>query len=61
MLGRKEVLKEAMPQDEPKQYSEEIISAIKALFDYCEKEDQFTRKRHIYESKMADLYWHGFQ
>lgn len=47
--------------EETKQYSEEVKTALKNLMDYCEKEDQYTRQRHIYEAKMADLYWHGFQ
>ena len=48
-------------RDNQEQPPEEVIDAIKALFEYCEREDEHARKVHLYEAKMADLYWHGFQ
>lgn len=46
---------------EPEKYSIEIIDALKNIRDKCKEEDTFIRKRHIYEAKQNDLYWHGFQ
>ena len=44
-----------------KKYSKEIQDALKNVIDKCELEDQFLRKRHIFEAKENDLYWHSFQ
>lgn len=50
-----------MPKDYTKEEFKPIQDALKAVMDKCEQEDQYLRKRHIYEAKQNDLYWHGFQ
>lgn len=47
--------------EKPKEVPEAVQTALRNLMEMCEKEDDFTRKRHLYEAKMNDLYWHGFQ
>jgi len=42
-------------------YSEEIQLALRGVLEKCEQEDLYIRKRHIFEAKQNDLYWHGFQ
>ena len=49
------------PEKSSEEYSEDIQNALTAVLDKCEQEDQYTRKKHLYDDKMLDLYWHGFQ
>lgn len=55
-----------MPQiteesQEPVVHSKEIQDALRGVMEKCEQEDTYIRKRHIFEAKQNDLYWHGFQ